>query len=414
MAEVFDPVNPESGVGMGTPLLTGEFYPNIDRANLGGLRLSVPWTGGSSFAQKLSPVSGAVGDSLTGDRALQQALSLLATMPRGDVINYNIEGLVGPMGPPGPPGPPGFSVAGVPGGPGAPGGQGAPGATGAPGPPGADGADGNELVADIPITSGIVFTADGAGKTTWTTGTLRYKGVEYTIAVEATGDTNKWIYWDKDTTPTQFLTTNTLATAVGDDDVWVMCYNDTSNNKAYPVFGQKIMHAGVLEAGSITATQIAAVTITAAKIVANTITYNELRQTGGSEAVDTGAMRDASVTSQDSDYTSGSTSVDVASEATLASCTLDPEGGTVIIQGEASIKADAGNNTVDLRLYRSSTQLKQTIVFIPDNTNYHPFGISFTDVSGPSGSTTYTLRAQGNIWNGDASERTLSILAVKK
>ncbi len=102
--------------------------------------------------------------------------------------------------------------------------------------------------------------------TIWTSGVLTYKGSDYTIVAEVTGDANYYIYWDLNSSPTTFHTTNTLSTAIGADK-WVMCYGDSTNGAVYPATSNKIIHGGLIQAGTITADQILTGSITSDKIL---------------------------------------------------------------------------------------------------------------------------------------------------
>lgn len=133
---------------------------------------------------------------------------------------------------------------------------------------------------DMPVTTGIVFTKSGSN-VTWTTGTLKYKGVDYTIAAEVTGDTNKFIYWNLDGTTTVFATTNTIADATptaGEPDRWVMCYNDAGTpSQAVPF---KVLHAGLIQANTITADKINVTNIAAINADLGTITGGSITLSG--------------------------------------------------------------------------------------------------------------------------------------
>lgn len=99
---------------------------------------------------------------------------------------------------------------------------------------------------------------------------INYKGIIYIITPSYT--TDKYIWWDKNDTPTTFLHSNTRP-SIG-SDIWLMATYDGTD--VYPAVQNKIQHAAVLQANSITADEIAANTITAAKIFANTITADEI------------------------------------------------------------------------------------------------------------------------------------------
>jgi len=105
---------------------------------------------------------------------------------------------------------------------------------------------------DLPLTKDIAWSTDG--KAIWTSGTLTYKGTVYNIAGGST--TDKYIWWDKNDTPTTFHHSDTRP-PIG-SDVWLMAFYDQSNDEVYPAFQNKIMHAGLLQASSITADLIGA------------------------------------------------------------------------------------------------------------------------------------------------------------
>jgi len=88
-------------------------------------------------------------------------------------------------------------------------------------------------VLDVPQITDVIFSDDIANKkVTWTAGILTYKGAAYAISAEATGDTNKYIYWDANNNPTTLQTTNTLSEAVGERK-FILCVNN--NGVAWPI-----------------------------------------------------------------------------------------------------------------------------------------------------------------------------------
>ncbi len=370
MAEVFTADN--NGVGAAAPILVGGYYPSIDQQMINGLGLNIPWGGGSNQRISVSPVGGV---SLEPQSDMNRLLDIMAVaMPTGDVINYSFEGLVGPQGIPGPPGPPAVGAVAA--------GLEYDFGTAIPS---------SEPTVDVPTTNGITFSQSGSN-VTWTTGTLRYKGIDYTIAVEATGDTNKYIYWDLNSLNTTLKTTNTLGDATGTDR-WVMCYNDSG--VPYPSASNKVLHGGLVQASTITATQILANTLTANEIFANTITFDELRQTGGSEAVDTSAMRDDSTTLVASTETAAE--VEATSDTTwtdLAAVTLTTTGLPVQVTCSCELKGDAsGVYKADLRIYDGSASIIAQVVLLDTGGAYRGYNI-FTIDTPSSGSHTYTLQTK--------------------
>lgn len=392
MAEVISNSGQMTGIPAPFPRLTGEFIPAIDQGFYsGGLGIVVPWGGGQTVRESMLNSMDAVVAGGKTPEAQQMSALMNAILPTG-ITNYNyfFEGLIGPPGNPGPPGPQGIGITSYIGGAGTP---------------------STALVADVPFTNGITFTKSGSN-VVWTAGTLRYKGTTYSISAEATGDTNKYIYWDKDTTPTTFLTTNTLATAMGADK-WIMCYNDAGD--PYPATSNKVFHAGIIEASTIDTIHINANAITANEIFANTITYNELRQTSGSEAVDTGAIRDNAVSLTASGFTGGSIAVTTGSDATLEDAAMTTEGGNIQVIATAQFRCTLyGNNTFAVKIYRDANLLYSSTHYLGNNTDYFPLTIAFTDTGASAAAHTYYLKAISNIYDGDAINRAIDIMELKK
>lgn len=314
MADVFNAVGDTSPVGVAAPFLTGNFIPAIDTPLLiNAMGLVVPW-GGGLMARRFADLGEIAAAPAQAEQIAEMAAAMISP---SQIINYNFEGLIGPPGIMGPPGPPGIGVT----------------------VPGQPGVSGTAITADMPITRGITFADGGGGKVTWSTGTLRYKGVDYTIAAEGTGDTNEYIYWDKDSTPTSFLTTATLATVIGLDK-WLMCYNDSGTPQL--AHQNKIIHGGYIKASTIDTINLNALSITTAKI-------NNLDVTTGKIAADaTSAVYTA--------YTDGAVGgpgiIQTASSVVVAT------GEKVIAEGSV---ADNINTTTDnpitLKFYRDATEI---------------------------------------------------------
>ena len=116
--------------------------------------------------------------------------------------------------------------------------------------PGPAGIPAGAVVSDIIIPSSITYSNGGSGKVTWTAGSVLYKGVTYTIAAEGTGDTNKYIYWNLNDTPTTLRTTNTRGTAVGADK-FIMCVND--GGTPHPVGTGKLFWGDLITTDTLSA-----------------------------------------------------------------------------------------------------------------------------------------------------------------
>jgi len=78
---------------------------------------------------------------------------------------------------------------------------------------------------DQPMYTDIVFSDDVPnGRVTWSAGTITYKGAGYSITAGNSG-TAKYIYWDRNNSPTTFLSSNTQSDGVGPDR-FIRCIND--------------------------------------------------------------------------------------------------------------------------------------------------------------------------------------------
>ena len=130
------------------------------------------------------------------------------------------------------------------------------------------------FVSDVLFPSGITYSDGGSGKVTWTTGSVLYKGVAYTIAVETTGDTNKYIYWDLNDTPTTLRTTNTRAAAVGEDK-FVVCVND--GGTPHPIGTGKLYWGDLISTDTLSALSAQLGDVNAGTLTGTTITGGILR-----------------------------------------------------------------------------------------------------------------------------------------
>lgn len=240
------------------------------------------------------------------------------------------------------------------------------------------------LSADIPKLSQITFIGDGSSKVGWTAGTVEYGGNSYAIAVKAVGDgsTDAYIYFDDADGQTSFKTTGTFTTAIAAHH-WVVCFNDSG--KAIPATSARILHGGLIQAGTIIAVNIAA----------QTITYEKLKQTAGSEAVNTDAMRDdatriyetATIAAQGGYIGSAGT------YTILVSDNIVSEGGVIVVTGVATLHnyATSGGKTATVRLYEGVNVIAEEPFEIEWASSRRVF-VGGIDIPG-SGSATYHLKA---------------------
>lgn len=373
MAEIIAQSGESVDIGAALPQLTGEFLPAIDKWSfVGGLGMKVPWGAGSTIRESMMSNP----ESLFAEVKIpetQQMMALVNSILPAGITNYNyyFEGLIGPQGIPGPPGPQGIGITNYVGGAGTP---------------------SSALASDVPETSGIVFTQSGSN-VIWTAGTLRYKGVVYSITAEATGDINKYIYWDKDDVNTTFKTTNTLATAMGADK-WIMCYND--GGVPYVASANKVLHAGILEASTIDTIHLNAQSVTTAKI--------------NDEDVTTGKLINEATRIRESAYTAGSIQL-TTSDADMVTDSITSVGGAIQITGTTlftnNTYADFTTPRVRLSLYRDTTLLINGLMVLNPYQIPGSHTITYVDTPG-AGTYTYKLKAKDNKGSGQyASLRTI-------
>jgi len=236
------------------------------------------------------------------------------------------------------------------------------------------------LSADIPKLEQITFIGDGEGKVGWTAGTIRYGGNSYAITVKAVGDgfADPYIYWDDADTQISFKNTDDFSVAIAAHH-WVVCINDSG--KAIPATSARILHGGLIQADTITANEV----------VAGTITYTELKQTEGSEAVDTGCIRDeatgiyetASTAAESGFFTTSLPGLELQSRA------ITSAGGAVQLAGGVTVHNYQPSDPVTISIYEGATQIASVDKGIPEGADVR---ISvFATIFPGAGSHTYKL-----------------------
>lgn len=180
------------------------------------------------------------------------------------------------------------------------------------------------------------------------------------------------------------------ATAAGDDQITA---GEWENVDVTTIDGGNIQTgtilAGSIGAGEITAVKMDVDSIVANNIVAQTITFSELRQTAGSEAVDTDAIRDDATNIVESAYTAGQTTVTTL--VTVQEDNINSQGGVVEIVGSIEVQANAGDVWYYIALYEGSTALIQALGSTP-NGSTEALVVSASWVPG-SGTKTFYLKA---------------------
>ena len=152
-----------------------------------------------------------------------------------------------------------------------------------------------------------------------------------------------------------------VPTAVNAGDIW---YDTNDDNKMYRATsaGDDEVKAGEWVQVNITIINggnIVANSITAGQILGGTITYTELKQTGGSEAVDTGCMRDESTSLEASSITAAQSGyiAAYASWTTIESVAFTSEGGFVNIGFSTDIINSSVNQRTAFRILEGSNQI---------------------------------------------------------
>ena len=253
---------------------------------------------------------------------------------------------------------------------------------------------------DVPMVTNLTINNNtpSAGKIAWAADDgsnpilLTYKGVTYEIA--ANNSNSIYIYWDLNSSPTTFLNTSTLATAIGDDK-WVMAINNSGTHSK--AFQNKILHGGLIQAATITAAfgQIAALTVDTAEIA--NLAVDTLKIAG--LAVETAKIADNATSIVESIQTDGNTG-EIADfgdpPTTLQTDNIVSEGGVVFITAYFTSVVDNPNAHLDVTIVRDSTVLRTFISFVLDSFNEVTFSVTLVDTPG-SGSTDYYIKATKSV-----------------
>lgn len=225
----------------------------------------------------------------------------------------------------------------------------------------------------------------GATTTSWSTGTVNYGGTAYTITTDSSD--SEFIYWDKDSSPTTFLSADIIATTLGTNK-WVMCYNDAGT--AYPAHQNKIVHGGLIQASTITAdgAQIADATITAATIGAlavETAKINNLAVGTIKIANDATSIYETASTAAESGFFSAP-----APGVLLQTRAITSAGGAIQLSGGTDCHNYEPLTSCKLYIYRGAVEVVEvTSASIAEDGDLR-VSIFATDFPG-SGSHTYYL-----------------------
>ncbi len=250
---------------------------------------------------------------------------------------------------------------------------------------------------NIPWPSNLTWSGNSVDTISWAKTDadddiiFRLAGTDHVITGDST--TDLYIYWDPGS-PTEFLSTDNRATMLASlmSGGWLMATN--LNGVVYSATPMQIVHGSIVQAN----------TIITEHLTANLITYNELRQIDGSEAVDTGAIRDNATGLNYVAQTAGGVTNPASSNwgTKVDAQTLTHTNGLghgVKIGGSITITRSGTASTIHLyaRLMRNSTVLKDygSVLSINDN---DPHIWNFNEIDWPTaGSPVYVIQCHGDI-----------------
>jgi len=412
MADVFAQDGSVSPVGAAAPLLSGLYIPAIDLPMQNGLNVVTPWGGGN-----VSMRTGYDGENVAGASPQTEAFnaSIMSLIPTGDTINLHFDGGMGIPGPMGPPGPPGIPT----------------------------------IVSRIPLSTAIDAPLrvmdDGTTPATPTglTATPMIQAVLLEWTANSEPDMDHYEVWrhTADVSGDASKIADTYQTLMVDGGrtggtklyYWIKAVDHLGNTSAFStgdnatptdvesgdldstltLAASKILidgttylsnwrhgtdatkiDGGDIYAGTVTASQIAAGTITADEISANTITYDELRKVSGTEAVDTGCMRDASAAISQSSSTDGNVTV-TGSWTTIQTISNFPSAGGAIQISAQFLIAIPGSPSFEYGIWESSNEVWVSGIVDPNTTGTYGYTFNVIDTPG-SGNRTFYLKAKAN------------------
>ena len=215
---------------------------------------------------------------------------------------------------------------------------------------------------NVPWPANIDWTGSGGDAVAWSKVdadfdmTFRYAGTSNVIAEDST--TDKYIYWDP-SSPTVFLSSNLLATAIGGGDHWVVAINEAGVvSTPNP---QQIIHGGLIEAGTITAefAQIAEATIGTLNVIDLNITNDKMANL----TLETGKVKADAISIAASDYNESDQNIS-GSPDTVASATIGYTGaGFLSIQGSVMVRFDTVNSSAKILVKRAPGGVFQLTIY---------------------------------------------------
>lgn len=132
-----------------------------------------------------------------------------------------------------------------------------------------------------PTLSGLTFTnnSPSAGYVAWSSFTLTYQGVTYTVA---SGNSNsKYIYWNKATSTTVLQKSATIPANA--PDMFIVCVNFSGT--AYPTNFAPFIYGDYIAAGSITSDKISVANLAAINANIGAATINDVLTVGSSGGI---------------------------------------------------------------------------------------------------------------------------------
>ncbi len=222
----------------------------------------------------------------------------------------------------------------------------------------------------------LTFTGDDVDSVSWagtdedSQGVISVRGSVYPIESDATGTTDRYIYWDPDAAdPTELQHTNDYASLVG-TEVFIL--------------GENI--AGVWKP------------------------WNGERPV----LVDTPAIQAGAVVNNQPAFTDALTSL-ITTETTVQSVTITSAGGNLMVNWSAVLKRmDSTDDTATVRLYRGATEISAAIsIQLRADRTEVPASGNYKDAPA-AGTYTYYLKVTGNGYGVGAFNRGLCVTEYKR
>lgn len=265
--------------------------------------------------------------------------------------------------------------------------------TGAAGAAGADAFDD----IDIPIPydgweGAFTDNDDAAGKVSWTSFKLKYKGTAYTVAADSAGSANAYFYWDI-SAPTVITTTATKSATIGVGKFFVGWNNAGTFS---PTNFQKIITAGHVSVTSLAALGITVVNADIGNLAVKAANIDNLAVTNAQIAnLTIGPGQLASLAAQTAKIANSATKIwNSAAGSSVAHTTA---GGSIELLGSVTFTGTSpsgGNATVTMK-YDGTTVASGTVSANAGQSNT----LQLTSVDTGSG----TLAMSSSVYSGSGT-----------